>query len=123
MRASSHASATDNVRRYYRMVDGNDVDGLLALFATDAVYARPGYERLRGRAEIRAFYTGQRVIERGEHTLDCLVAEGDRVAVHGEFVGTLRDGRSVRLRFADFFVVDDEGLFTRRDTFFFAPLI
>jgi hypothetical protein len=78
----------------------------------------PGDE---GREEIARFYEEQRLFESGRHSLQCIVAEGARVAVHGEFDGTLRDGQNVRLRFADFFVLDDEGLFEGRDTFFFAP--
>lgn len=41
----------------------------------------------------------------------------------GEFGGLLRDGSTVHLRFADFFRVGTDGLFTRRDTFFFAPMV
>ncbi len=116
-------AATDAVRRYYRLVDRRDIDGLVSLFSPDAVYARPGYPALRGRDQIRAFYQEERVIARGDHTLSCVVAEPDRVAVHGQFSGVLRDGREVQLRFADFFLLDAEGRFAQRDTFFFAPLV
>lgn len=111
------------VRRYYELVDQGDVDGLVALFDPDAVYHRPGYPPLRGAAELSRFYTSQRVIREGRHTLDTVVAHGDAVAVHGAFHGTLHSGATVETRFADFFRCHPDGTFARRDTFFFAPLI
>ena len=113
----------DSVHEYHRLVDAHDVEGLVALFAPDAVYRRPGYEPLAGRAALRAFYENDRVIASGAHTVEHEVVDGDSVAVHGRFEGTLRDGSSASLRFADFYTVDAEGLFATRDTFFFAPLV
>lgn len=113
----------DQVRRYYECVDTGNVGGLLELFAPDAVYHRPGYSPMKGRAAMAEFYQGQRVIESGRHTLSQVTADGDGVAVHGEFAGVLKDGRQVSLRFADFFTLADDGLFARRDTFFFAPMV
>jgi steroid delta-isomerase len=79
---------------------------------------------MKGRAAMAEFYRGQRVISAGVHTLDRMTIDGSGAAVHGEFAGVLKDGREVRLRFADFFVVVAEnGLFARRDTFFFTPLV
>ncbi|MCP2170063.1 nuclear transport factor 2 family protein [Goodfellowiella coeruleoviolacea] len=117
------ASAKENVHRYYRLVDEGNHSGLLGLFAEDAVYERPGYQPLVGRAALRDFYSGERVIADGRHTVRTLVAEGDRIAVHGDFVGVLKDGTDVSLRFADFFVLGADGRFVRRDTFFFSPLV
>lgn len=111
------------VRRYYELVDEGDVAGLVALFHRDAVYHRPGYEPLCGTEELTRFYTSQRVIKEGRHILDAVVADGDAVAVHGTFHGTLHSGATVETRFADFFRCDADGTFVRRDTFFFAPLI
>jgi ketosteroid isomerase-like protein len=108
--------------RYYELVDRDDVPGLVSLFAPDATYHRPGYEPMVGHAGLTTFYSGQRVIESGRHTVHTTVTEGATVAVHGEFHGVLRDGNPVDLRFADFFAVGPDGRFTRRDTFFFAPL-
>lgn len=115
--------AVERVRRYYALVDQGDVEGLLALFADEAVYARPGYPPLHGKPAIRAFYRDDRVIASGRHGLREVVVTGGRVAVHGDFAGTLHDGRRVALRFADFFSLDAEARFTRRDTFFFTPLV
>lgn len=108
------------VRTYYEVVDANDVDTLLSLFAPDAVYHRPGYDALRGHEDLDRFYRDERIIESGRHTVDAMVVGERTVAVQGHFGGTSRDGRSLDLRFADFF--DGERLITARRTFFYAPL-
>lgn len=111
------------VRRYYAAVDGGRIDELLDLFATDAVYCRPGYPPMVGRSALAAFYRGDRRIESGAHQLRHVTADAGSVAVHGDFVGSLKGGLQVTLRFADFFVMSADGLFSRRDTFFFVPLV
>lgn len=117
------ATVLGRIRAYYTHVDAGDVEGLLALFAPDARYHRPGYEPLVGHDDLRRFYQGERVIAEGTHTLTGTVAEGNRVAVHGEFHGLLRSGERVGLRFADFFTLTPELTFATRDTYFFAPLV
>ncbi|MFJ1767382.1 nuclear transport factor 2 family protein [Amycolatopsis sp. NPDC088138] len=111
------------MRHYYRLVDRGDVEGLIALFDTDAVYHRPGYQPLHGHEELRHFYLEDRVIRDGRHDLDTVIASDDEVAVHGSFRGMLHDGNEVDVRFADFFTFQSDGSFSRRDTFFFAPLV
>ena len=50
---SEHTGVEEaTVREYYRLVDADDVDGLLALFADDAVYCRPGHPTMQGRADL-----------------------------------------------------------------------
>ncbi len=110
------------VREYYRLVDANKVDDLLDLFAVDAVYSRPGYPVMHGRAELARFYRGERVIDCGRRTLDQVVVHNPQIAVTGSFEGALKDGTEVGLRFADFFVFDGPRI-ARRDTYFFAPLV
>jgi steroid delta-isomerase len=115
--------SVETVHRYYQLVDQGDVPGLVSLFTPDATYHRPGYEPLVGHDGLTRFYGQDRVIKEGAHTVSTVVSEDDRIAVHGEFNGVLHDGREVGLRFADFFTVTPEGQFSRRDTFFFAPLV
>jgi ketosteroid isomerase-like protein len=110
------------IRRYYAYVDAGDVDGLVALFQPGAVYRRPGYPAMHGREEIAAFYRAGRKFRTGRHAFTAVLDAGDRVAVHGEFHGELHDGAEMDLRFADFFEVGDDGLFSHRDTYYFAPL-
>ncbi|GAA2106939.1 nuclear transport factor 2 family protein [Kitasatospora saccharophila] len=111
------------VHRYYSCVDRGDIRGLLSLFSDDATYHRPGYAPIVGRAGLAAFYSTQRVIDEGRHTVRHVVRDHHQVAVWGDFCGTLRDGRAVQLKFADFFTGCEHGLFKRRDTFFFAPMV
>lgn len=108
------------VQEYYERVDAQDVEGLLTLFAEDAWYERPGYDRLLGRPALSAFYSGARVIESGRHTIARTVASGDCVAVKGQFSGRLKDGREVSLRFAGFFLLDG-GLIRSRRTYLLRP--
>ncbi|WP_462419028.1 nuclear transport factor 2 family protein [Kytococcus sp. Marseille-QA3725] len=117
------SAAEAAVRSYYEAVDADDVERLVGLFTPDATYERPGYEPFVGHEALRAFYTGDRVIESGEHTLDTLLVDGDQVAVHGRFEGTLKDGSAAAVRFADFYVLDDEARFSRRTTFFHAAAV
>jgi ketosteroid isomerase-like protein len=114
---------TAAVRSYYRRVDADDVDGLLALFAEDAVYRRPGYQPFHGRAALAEFYRGDRAIAHGTHAIRTIIEQGARVAVTGSFLGCLKDGSEVRCEFADFFRLDAEGRFSARKTFFYAPLV
>ncbi len=120
---STGPGRTALVRRYYELVDAGDVAGLVAMFTEDATYHRPGYEPMRGHEGLTAFYGGERVIREGRHTVSTVVVDGSQVAVHGVFEGELHDDRKVSLRFADFFVLEADGRFSRRDTFFFAPLV
>lgn len=116
-------SPVSTVRRYYELVNLGDVAGLLGLFAPDASYHRPGYPPLVGRVELERFYREQRVIRAGSHVLTMVVAAGRDVAVHGQFTGVLHNGERMEARFADFFSFGPGGQFTRRDTFFFSPLL
>ncbi|MEU5092708.1 nuclear transport factor 2 family protein [Streptomyces sp. NPDC021356] len=120
---SEPADPVSRVRAYYRLVDSGDVPGLVGLFAPDAEYHRPGYEKLSGRAELERFYREDRVIESGRHNLSKIVAQGREVAVHGTFEGVLRDGTKTSVRFADFFSLTQAGTFALRETFFYAPLV
>ncbi len=116
-------STEARVRRYYDRVDANDVEGVLDCFADDGVYHRPGYEPMRGRDALAAFYGGERVIAAGRHELDEVVVDGARAAVRGRFVGTLKDGSEARVGFADFMVLDAEGRFVTRHSYFDRPAV
>ncbi len=110
------------VRSYYSLVDANDFAALVLLFSEQAVYQRPGYPPIEGRAALAEFYATKRVIMRGRHVISELIADGSRVAVHGRFTGTDRSGTALALQFADFFTMDSAGLLDSRETFFFTPL-
>lgn len=110
------------VTAFFGHVDSGDHAAAVALFAPDCRYERPGYPPIVGTDGLAHFFRADRPIAAGRHGLTAVVADGDTVAVHGEFHGVLRDGRPVDLRFADFFVDGPAG-FVRRDTYFYSPLV
>ncbi|MET8905868.1 nuclear transport factor 2 family protein [Streptomyces sp. NPDC048232] len=114
---------TTPIPRFYQLVDAGDVAGLVAMFAPDATYHRPGYPPLHGRPGIEHFYTHERVISEGRHALDSVVVTGHEVAVRGSFSGRLRDGSPAAHRFAEFFTLDADHRIEHRETFFSAPLV
>lgn len=109
--------------RYYRAVDAGDVQGVLDWFAEDAVYHRPGYEPMRGREQLAAFYGGERVIASGSHRVDQLVVGDSSAAVRGVFTGTLRDGSAVTIGFADLITYDETGRAVERHSYFDVPAV
>ncbi|MEN8656116.1 nuclear transport factor 2 family protein [Streptomyces sp. 21So2-11] len=121
--SDSEQLAVRTVRRFYDLVDSGDVHGLAALFALDAEYRRPGYDLMVGPEGLLDFYGRGRTIRVGKHALTTLLTDGHTVGVFGEFHGELNDGNPVHLRFADSFTVCPDGLFSSRDTYFFAPLV
>lgn len=108
--------------RYYNLVDNGELEAMYDLFADDIVYDRPGYALLEGLAALREFYETERVIRAGVHTVCGLIDGGDRIAVEGEFAGTLHDGSEIHLRFSDFLTFRNE-LIVRRNTYFHSPLV
>lgn len=109
--------------RYYRAVDAGDVDGVVNWFADDAVYHRPGYEPIRGRAAIADFYGGTRVIASGSHRIDQLIVQDRSVAVRGFFTGRLKDGSDVTIGFSDFVDYDAAGRAALRRSYFDTPAV
>ncbi|MDH2427995.1 nuclear transport factor 2 family protein [Sphaerisporangium sp. TRM90804] len=113
--------ATAQVHRLYELIDAGDFTGVASLFAPHATYHRPGQEVMAGRDAIERFYFEKRAIRSGAHTVATVVESGGDVAVRGSFSGTLVDGSEVSHRFAEFFELTDDGLFSRRDSFLFTP--
>ncbi len=120
--AGTEAGPEAIVALYYERVDAADVVGVLELFDLDAVYRRPGYPPIQGRPALDDFYRNQRVIKSGRHTITKLISHGADVAVQGTFGGTLTDGSVTQLEFADFYSLRN-GVFTKRTTYFYAPLV
>lgn len=108
------------VRRYYRLIDAGDIEELVALFAEDVTYVRPGHEAIVGRDALERFYRNERPLEAGSHEVDAVLVDGDRVAVRGRFSGRQGD-RQVTFGFADFHEFEGEHIarrytYTDRDT-------
>jgi len=109
-------SHTATVREYYDLVDAGETDALVALFAPDVTYDRPGQSAIEGREALRTFYERDRPLSDGSHEVTGVVADGATVAVRGRFEGR-QAGDPVAFRFADFHTFDDEGRITHRETF------
>jgi ketosteroid isomerase-like protein len=106
----------DAVRSYYEYVDEGAHEDLFALFADDVVYERPGQEPIEGIEAFRQFYREGRPLSDGEHAVHDVVADGDTVAVRGEFSG--RQGQTrVSFGFTDFHVFDEDGSIAHRYTY------
>ena len=110
------------VRAYYAAVDSGNIDAVLDLFSAEAQYYRPGYAPMHGRAELRRFYTDQRVLVGGRHELELLLSRAEQVSCYGRYRGQKRSGTPVDILFADFHRVVDHHIVERR-TFFFAPAV
>lgn len=117
--AGGHRALVD---AYYRMVDADDIDGLVALFESDVRYDRPGCQQIVGRVALERFYRAQDPVASRKHFISTCIREGQDVAVHGWAERIALDGRSNTVHFADFFVLSDAGRFAYRRTFFYVPL-
>jgi ketosteroid isomerase-like protein len=106
----------EHIHAYYDAVDDGRIDDLLALFADDVVYERPGRPRIEGKEDLEAFYRRERPLSEGCHELHDLLADDDQVAVRGTYSG-VQDGADVELGFADVHVFDANGLITERFTY------
>ncbi|WP_158057701.1 nuclear transport factor 2 family protein [Halorussus halophilus] len=104
------------VRDYYDAVDAEDYDTVLSLFADDVTYERPGQSTLSGIEQFREFYLDTRSLTDGRHEIDQLLADGDTVAVRGQFIGK-QDGEEVTFGFADFHQFDEDGRIVKRWTY------
>jgi ketosteroid isomerase-like protein len=107
----------ETVRDYYEYVDNEAYELMFDLFASDVTYVRSGPRRLDGIGELREFYLNERAL-RGEHTVEDMLVDGDRIAVRGRYEGVkLTDGTDISFGFADFLHFDDDGKITERNTF------
>lgn len=107
----------DQIVCYYRNVDCEDIDAVMALFAEDAIYERAD-ARYMGKAEIEHFYRNQRMI-RGAHTLDrtCHQESAKRVFVTGQFEGRGANEALRLVRFTDVWEFNDQNKVRRRETY------
>ena len=92
------------IKCYYEYVDKKELDKLFSLFSDDIVYKRPGIPEIVGKEEFRRFYREKRMIEKGKHTVTNIIVEKDIVATQGFFKGTLKNGKSIQIGFAEFFI-------------------
>jgi uncharacterized protein len=107
----------DLVRTYYALVDAGRTADLLDLFTDDIVYERQGTPVIKGRAGLSRFYTAERTIAAGTHTLDEVLVGAEWVAVRGRFAGTLNTGEYVDVPFTDWHHIAGEKIDHRQSLF------
>lgn len=90
------------------------------MFSTEAVYYRPGYPPMVGQEDIKMFYSKERIISSGKHSIDSILIAGNNAACRGSFVGIGRLGENLKIDFADFFTYENSHI-TSRTTYFFSP--
>ena len=115
-------AAADRIRSMFEFVDTQDWDGLAQCFHDQIVYERPGYDPLVGKPAVLEFYRRIRVVSAGRHSIDRVLTDGEFIACWGRFAGIAKDGRALRVGFADVYGL--EGMLIRsRRTFFDSPAI
>lgn len=110
------------VREMFATIDARDWSRLDRYFTADVVYERPGYTPISGLPALLDFYQRTRIIAAGRHDLWQVIADGDRAACWGRFVGQSRDGAVLDERFADVYLLV-AGRIAKRSTHFFRPAI
>ncbi|GAB76864.1 Ketosteroid isomerase-related protein [Austwickia chelonae] len=114
---SDHRRRT--VQRYYEALDRDDLDAVLECFSGDVLYRRPGYPVMTGSEQLRAYYSDERRLARGRHSVRNLLVDGQQVAVQGTYEGELREGDRTVVDFAAFFVVDGNDRICEHATYFY----
>jgi ketosteroid isomerase-like protein len=108
------AAVTSPLDRYFRAIDAGDVEATTAAFADDALYIRPSLEvpgtleTIRGRHELRAFFT-----RRGQlpfrHEVRAVAVDGNDCFVEGAAYVEDRPTNT----FLAHVTLDDDGLIKR----------
>ena len=105
----------NTARDYYKLIDEQEEEKVLDLFANDACYTR--CEAVyKGIEEIGDFYRNQRKIT-GRHTINSLWVEDRHIIVEGHFDGKGADDSPKHIAFADFLDFNDEGKVQNRRTY------
>lgn len=105
----------DKVLAYYRLLDAQQFEVLLALYADNIVYNRCG-TIISGMPELRQFFMNERGL-RGIHTAHEIYELDREVIAKGSFVGKNPEGSLVVLQFAEFYYFDDEDKICRRESY------
>lgn len=101
-------------RAYFERVTKGDVDGILSLFADDAVIINPmtGEQGIKGKEALRAFYTNltSSLVDYHAGPTDILIDDNKLVApLHLE--GKTKDGAPIVMNNLNFWTFDEKGKF------------
>ena len=110
------------LRRLFESIDDSDWGTLSDLLHPEVVYERPGYDPLVGLERVLRFYREERLVASGSHRIEGVVVDGDAASAWGRMRGTLRDGSSADVRWAEVYSFEDGRIRTRR-SYFFQPAV
>jgi ketosteroid isomerase-like protein len=113
-----------SIAKMFSAIDECAWPRLSEYFHDDVVYIRPGYDPIRGLADLLDFYAHRRIIAKGKHTIEetCVGSNGNMISATGSFTGVDRSGKTVEVRFCDVYVFQT-GKIRRRETFFNSPAV
>jgi ketosteroid isomerase-like protein len=106
----------------FQHIDSQDWRALHDIFAPDIVYERPGYPPFVGLDRVMRFYTDERLIAAGRHTIERIVIDGNHAVCLGNILGVTKDGREIVEQFADSYTFQGDRIHSRR-SYFFTPCI
>jgi ketosteroid isomerase-like protein len=102
------------IRMLFRAIDEADWGVVEALMHPAVEYEHTGFLPFRGRDAVMNYYRNVRPFTRGEHILESVTQEGDRVVCCGRFTGKRRDGLEISVLFADVIQFENRKIRRRR---------
>jgi ketosteroid isomerase-like protein len=101
-------------RTYFERVTKGDVDGILSLFADDAVIINPmtGEQGIKGKEALRAFYTNltSSLVDYHAGPTD-IVIDGNKLVAPLHLEGKTKDGAPIVMNNLNFWTFDETGKF------------
>jgi steroid delta-isomerase len=101
-------------RSYFERVTKGDVEGILALFADDALLINPmtGEQGIRGKEALRAFYTNltSSLVDYHAGPTDIII-DGNKLVAPLHLEGKTKDGASIVMNNLNFWTFDAQGKF------------
>jgi steroid delta-isomerase len=101
-------------RAYFERVTKGDVDGILSLFADDAVIINPmtGEQGITGKEALRAFYTNltSSLVDYHAGPTD-IVIDGNKLVAPLHLEGKTKDGAPIVMNNLNFWTFDEKGKF------------
>ena len=103
------------IKRYYKLVDKDNVCELLKLFSDDIIYIRAGKE-IRGFKNLDYFYKKDRKLN-GNHKIKKIINSKDLILVTGNFDGKNSLNKKIKVDFIDIFSFNKNNKIKRRETY------
>jgi len=101
-------------RTYFERVTKGDIEGILSLFADDAVLINPmtGEQGIRGKEALRAFYTNltSSLVDYHAGPTDIII-DGNKLVAPLHLEGKTRDGAPIVMNNLNLWTFDEQGKF------------